>query len=126
MNGKILLMDDDDSVRRVIREYLEELGCEVIVAVEGGEAVELYEAAKEVGRPFDVACLDLQNDKGTGGLWTIRKLKKIDPEVKAIVWSGVSNHYVLADPVEYGFFGALAKPFPLDQLAVLLSQESGD
>jgi DNA-binding NarL/FixJ family response regulator len=55
-----------------------------------------------------------------GGKEAIRKLLKIDPEVKAIVSSGYSNDPVLAHFQEYGFMGMIPKPFESISLSKVL------
>ena len=51
-----------------------------------------------------------------GGTEAIRKLIEIDPDVKAIVSTGYSNDPVVAKFREYGFRGALTKPYTIDEL----------
>ncbi len=51
-----------------------------------------------------------------GGRETIKRLKEIDPDIRAIVVSGYSNDPVMANFKEYGFFDALHKPYRLEDL----------
>lgn len=60
--------------------------------------------------------LDLTTVNGLGGIETIRRLREIDPGVRAIVCSGYSNDPVMANFREYGFSGVLPKPFSLQDL----------
>ena len=57
--GRILVMDDEHSIREFISEVLISIGYTVTTAVNGIEAVELYKEAKESQRPYDVVILDL-------------------------------------------------------------------
>jgi len=57
--GRILLMDDDPTVRDVTAALLGQLGYEVSLASDGAEAVLLHAQARSVGRPFAAALLDL-------------------------------------------------------------------
>ena len=68
------------------------MGYEVALASDGDEAVSLFRKAKKAGEPFDAVILDLTIPGGMGGRETIKKLKKIDPKVKAVVASGYSNN----------------------------------
>jgi len=86
------------------------LGHEVEVTENGEKAVELYQAAKKLGRPFDGVILDLTVRGGMGGVQTIKALQEIDPLVKAVVSSGYADDPVMVDYERYGFRGALAKP----------------
>lgn len=55
----------------------------------------------------------------------IKRLLEIDRDVRAIVSSGYSNDPVLASFHEYGFCGAIAKPYEIDELRRTLSRAIG-
>ena len=118
--GKILVMDDEELVRKVIGEMLVFLGYEVEFAKEGIEAIELYKKAKAQGQPFDAIIMDLTIPKGMGGKETINKLLEIDPTVKAIVSSGYSTDPVMTEFTKYGFKGFIIKPFKIKELGEVL------
>ena len=113
---RILVMDDEEGLRHVLGLLLHQLGHEVELAAEGKNAVELYGEAQRQSQPFDLVILDLTIRNGMGGLDTIQALLKINPSVVAIVMSGYADDPVIADPVRYGFKGALVKPFESDSL----------
>ena len=119
--AKILVMDDEDVVRNVLREMLSGLGHEVDLAEDGAVAVEKYRKAMESGCPFDVVILDITVRGGMGGELTIRKLKDLDPEVKAVVSSGYSDSVVISEYASYGFKAFLSKPFNLRELTTTLN-----
>ena len=108
--GRILLMDDDQFVRKSIGALLTISGYEIEYSEDGDEAVDLYQKAMGTSKPFDAVILDLTVPGGTGGKEAMKKLLDIDPNVKAIVSSGYSNDPVMANFREYGFSGVLAKP----------------
>jgi len=116
VNNRILVMDDEDLIRMVTRNMLERLDYDVEVACDGEEAIELYLQAQLEGSPFGAVILDLTIKGGMGGRETIKRLKEIDPHVRAIVVSGYSNDPVMANFKEYGFFDALHKPYRLEDL----------
>ena len=72
-------------------------------------------------KPFDVVIMDLTVPGGMGGEAAIEGLRKLDPEVKAIVSSGYANNPVLSSYSDYGFSGSLVKPFSLSVLRDELS-----
>ena len=109
--GRILIKDDDEAIRMGMAETLQQFGYEVVACNEGDSALKAFHEADDRGKPFDLVILDLTIKGGMGGLETIRKLQKIDPDIKGIVCSGYSNDPVLAKPQEYGFNGVLSKPF---------------
>ena len=114
--GRILVMDDDECIRETTRNILLVLGYEVELTRDGAEAIDAYREAREDGRPFDAVIIDLTVPGGMGGKETIGKLIEIDPAVKAIVASGYSNDPVLAEFGNYGFKGAVGKPYRLRDL----------
>jgi len=118
--GKILFMDDQESLRDMVGEMLVYLGYEVVFAREGDEAVELYRKAKESGRDFDAVILDLTIPGGTGGKEAVQKLREIDPGVKAIVSSGYSYDPVMSEYKKYGFNGVVVKPYEIGELSKVL------
>ncbi len=113
---RVLVMDDEELVRNVAEELMRELGHEVLCTADGAAAVEAYRRAREDGRPYDIVILDLTVRGGIGGMETLRRLREIDPAVRAVVSSGYSDDEVVADFRKYGFSGFLKKPYDLTEL----------
>ncbi len=113
---RILLMDDDQMVTDVASRMLSHLGYDPVTAKDGEETIELYETARETGKPFQIVILDLTIRGGLGGQETIIKLLEIDPQVKALVSSGYSSDPILANYQEYGFIGIVKKPYKIKEL----------
>jgi PAS domain S-box-containing protein len=113
---KILVMDDEEMLRNVIRSVLESLGYEVETACNGEEAIELYTTAKGAGLPFGAVILDLTIKGGLGGRETIKRLRELDPDIRAIVASGYSTDPVMVDFRKHGFLDALHKPYSIQDL----------
>jgi two-component system cell cycle sensor histidine kinase/response regulator CckA len=118
--GRILVMDDQPSLRKIVGRMLEKLGYESGFAEDGAEAIRVVEEALETKRPFDAVILDLTIPGGMGGKEVIKKLLEIDPELKAIVSSGYSDDSVLSNFQEYGFKGMIPKPFESRSLGKVL------
>ncbi len=116
-SGNVLIMDDDKDVREVAGMMLTELGYTVVFALDGQEAVRLYQEAMTGRNPFDYVILDLTIPGGMGGEETIKELRKIDPEVKAIVSSGYSSSPVMANFREHGFSAVAVKPYNIVELS---------
>jgi PAS domain S-box-containing protein len=119
-SGRVLIMDDDETIRMVASIALSNLGYGVERARDGNKAIELYRQAMESGRPFDAVIIDLTIPGGLGGKETISRLTQIDPEVKAIVSSGYSNDPIMAEYWKYGFKGFVPKPYKVQQLSKAL------
>jgi PAS domain S-box-containing protein len=117
---KILLMDDEETIRNVSGEMLTYFGYQVSLARDGQEAIKLYREAKEKGEAFDVVIMDLTIPGGLGGMETMAVLRQIDPEIKAIITSGYANDQVMADYQKYGFSGVVTKPYKVNELNEVL------
>ncbi|WP_163338921.1 ATP-binding protein [Desulfopila sp. IMCC35008] len=120
--GKVLLMDDEKIVRDVGINLLETLGYQVELAVNGEETITLYSEAIKDESKFDAVILDLTIRGGMGGFETLKKLKEIDPGVKAIVSSGYSDSNQNKDYLEHGFSAAVPKPYNLSELSSTLHE----
>jgi PAS domain S-box-containing protein len=120
--GKLLLMDDEESIRVVAGRMLTGLGYSVDLVAEGASAVAMFQAALSSGNPYDLVILDLTIPGGMGGLETLSRLKRISPDVRAIVSTGYSNDPVIANYRESGFLGYVGKPYRTEQLAQVVHQ----
>lgn len=118
--GKILLMDDEQSVRKTVQRMLNYLGYEVEISSNGDDTIDLYQKAKKSRHPFDIIIMDLTIKGGMGGKETISKLLKIDSGVKAIVSSGYFNNPIMANYKKHGFCGVIPKPYEMEELNSLL------
>jgi PAS domain S-box-containing protein len=120
--SRILYMEDEDAVRKVVAEMLEYFGYRVTTARDGREAVRLYRRAKEAGTPFAAVIMDLTVPGGSGGEAAINELRAFDPAIKALVCSGYYDDPILANYREYGFAGVITKPYKFDELNRELSR----
>ena len=114
---KILLVDDEDRLREVLRVMLESLGHEVQEARDGREALAVYAA-----HPAEVVLTDLYMPEKEG-METIRELRRRSPSLRIIAMSGgsprafMSTEDYLAMAQRMGANSVLAKPFTAAQLA---------
>jgi len=120
--GRVLVMDDEESIRLLLGEMLRHLGYDVQCVAEGKEALVRYQEAYHARQPFHAVILDLTITGGLGGKDTFQQLRQFDPQVKAIVSSGYSNDPVLSRYSTFGFLGVVAKPFRLAELSQVLHQ----
>ncbi|MCK5063770.1 MAG: response regulator, partial [Candidatus Fermentibacteraceae bacterium] len=114
--ARILVMDDEEIIRRISTDMLKECGFTVDTAVDGKEAIEKYISAEKEGDAFDIVIMDLTIPGSMGGKEAVRKLLAIDSEAKVIVSSGYFMDPVMANYSEYGFKGRLAKPYKMKNL----------
>jgi len=125
-SGKILVMDDEEVIRIAAGHVLKRIGYEVEFAKDGSEAIDKYQTAFLGNKPFDAIIMDLTIPGGMGGKEAINKLKSIHPDVVAIVSSGYSNDPIMARYKEYGFSGAISKPYLIEELNTVLIQSIGE
>ncbi|QEM68214.1 response regulator [Geobacter sp. FeAm09] len=118
--GSILVMDDEEMIRELAVGMLEEIGYRVTTCNEGSEALRSYKAAQESGTPFSVVIMDLTIPGGMGGKEAAEEILALDPAACLIVSSGYSNDPIMSDYRTYGFTGAIAKPYRIDELAEML------
>ena len=114
--GRILVMDDEPTIREMISYLLQTFGYTVHTASDGQDVIEKYRDALETGNPFDLVLLDLTVPGGMGGEKAIAELRKIDPGVAACVTSGYADSAMLSDPSTYGFLAMIAKPYRANDL----------
>lgn len=114
--GRVLIMDDEEGVRGVAASMLEFLGYEVELAKDGGEAIDIYARCLDSDAPVDVVIMDLTIPGGMGGAKAVREILALHPAAKVIVSSGYSEDPIMAEYRRYGFCGAIAKPYQLQEL----------
>ena len=108
----ILVVDDDESIRKYLRRILETHGYEVLDACDGNAAIERY-----VEREPDLVVLDILMP-GKDGIETLFELKKNDKHIKIIIMSGggrlrPDNYLEIAEMV--GVCAAMKKPFAKEE-----------
>lgn len=117
--ARVLIIDDEEQVRKLIREVLEEAGHEVVEARNGREGMKLYEA-----NPADVVITDLVMPEQEG-LETITGLRRRFPAVKIIAISGAQQKLdldLLYVAEKLGAIRTMEKPFEMQKLVALVEE----
>ncbi len=122
--GSILVMDDDEMIRDIASSILTHLGYRVTVCASGEEAIELYRNSIESGTPFSLAIMDLTIPGGLGGKDAAKQILAFFPEARLVVSSGYSNDPIMSNYSEYGFSGAIAKPYNIGEFEKVLGSLS--
>ena len=119
---RVLVMDDEAPICELAVELLGSEGYYVGTASDGREAIRCYVQAQQKGRPYDVVILDLTVRDGMGGRETVKELKKLDPDVRAIVSSGYSQDPTISRFREFGFCGVVSKPYSVTEMTQEIAQ----
>jgi NtrC-family two-component system response regulator AlgB len=113
---KLLVVDDEPSLRRTVRITLESLGHTVAEAPSGRAALTL--ASRE---RFDLAFLDLRLGRETG-LDVLQALREAAPDLGVVLMTAYASIETAVEALRRGAFDYLPKPFTPDQLRVVLDR----
>ena len=116
----ILILEDDVLIRQLLVANLKKEGYSVSETEEGSETVSAYVSRFKSGKPYDLIIMDLSIPNGMGGVEAIEEIRRVDPNVVAIVSSGYSDDPVMSDPESYGFNAVLPKPYKPQELNSLV------
>ena len=105
MSPRILLVDDETNIRKMVGALLESEGFETAEAANGGAAL----AAVERAAP-DAVLLDLMMPGGPDGLATLEQLKRLAPDVPVVMMSGKASLTDAVRATKLGAFQFLEKP----------------
>jgi signal transduction histidine kinase/CheY-like chemotaxis protein len=121
-SARVLLMDDEESIRTIAETILQRIGLEPVSVTDGGAAVREFSLAQHNGQPFELVILDLTIPGGMGGREAMELIRKLDADVPAIVSSGYSSDPVLANFEAYGFQAIVPKPYEISQLTEVIQK----
>ncbi|MCR9143386.1 MAG: response regulator [bacterium] len=108
---KLLIVDDSSIIRKAISKYLKEYGVELVG--EAGDGVQALEQMR-VHKP-DLVTLDITMPE-MDGLTCLDEMLKIDPAIKVIVISALSDQATALKALKAGAKGFLGKPFTEDKI----------
>jgi PAS domain S-box-containing protein len=117
--GRVLLLDDEESIRFSVGKMLETMGYDVVACSNGEEC--LIQAEQHRGE-LTFFLFDLTLPGGMGGTETLRKVREMGIDVPAVVLSGYSDSAEVSFPEKFGFAGSLTKPFSAAELSTLLNE----
>ena len=115
-NAVILLVDDDDSLRRVLEFQLREAGYDVVTAADGSAALDLF-----TGREVDCVVTDLRMP-GLSGLELLRRTSAINSEVPVVVITAYGDIETAVEAMRTGAFDFITKPFNRDQILMTVEK----
>jgi two-component system, NtrC family, response regulator PilR len=109
---RMLVVDDEKSVRDLLAEYLNEYGYDVTCAANGQDALQIYKQGQ-----FDVVMSDL-NMAPMDGLELLNKVKEINPDVLFIMITGYPSITSSIEAIKKGARDYITKPFNIDEIRV--------
>ena len=112
----ILVVEDDESLRRVTQVQLEQAGYEVATAANGDEALAMLARA-----PQDLVITDLRMP-GLGGMQLLRRIKAEHPEVIVIVVTAFGTIESAVEAMKLGAYDYLTKPVHADALRLIVGR----
>jgi two-component system OmpR family response regulator len=112
--ARVLVVDDEPTVREVLAVHLATLGHAADTAEDGARALDLARRT----RP-DVVLIDIMMP-GMNGIETLRRLRALLPKAGFVMISGADDQNLAIRALELGAFDYLRKPFDLDYLERIL------
>jgi len=117
---RVLVIDDDADVRRVMNRALSMLGHDCVIVGHSSSAFEAVDAALRDRVPFDAIFVDLTMPGDLSGTEVIARLVERKTGAKLIVMSGYSTELVMANYREHGLSARLQKPFTVTDIEDVL------
>jgi two-component system, NtrC family, nitrogen regulation response regulator NtrX len=111
---KILIIDDEKSIRNTLNEILSYEGYEVAEAQDGNEGIKL--AGKD---KFDIILSDIKMPK-MDGIEVLEKLQEITPDTPVVMISGHGNIDTAVEAIRKGAFDYISKPLDLNRMLVTI------
>ena len=118
-SGRILLVDDNETVRDVATRMLKQLGYDVECAVDGADAVERVSTDPDA---FDLVILDGNMPRMQGRDAAV-VLREVAPNLRLVLATGYLEPGDFDRLAAYGFSAAIAKPYSLSELSRLVAQQ---
>src|ERR1035441_6457167 len=115
--GKLLIVDDELSVRDSLAKWFTEEGYEVATAENANEAL-----TRVAEQTFDVALVDIKM-RGTDGIELQRRLHEIYPDMLVIIMTGYASVETAVTALKQGAYDYVNKPLDPDEIAHLVDAE---
>lgn len=116
MEKKILIIDDEKNLLKVLSDFLTRNGFQVQTAQEGGKGIDLYQKEH-----FDVVVLDLKLPD-IDGVELLKELQKINSLLKVVVLTGYSEVKTYLATMESGACEYMSKPVDLELFKDVIDQ----
>jgi two-component system, cell cycle sensor histidine kinase and response regulator CckA len=118
----MLVVDDEDGVRRALSQIGEAYGIEVNTAATSEEGLQAYRDRLNARRRYDTVLLDLNLRGSLNGVDVFNAIRRIDPQASVIATSGQYSEEDLDRFAQLGFAGFLPKPFTLEDFDSIVGE----
>ena len=118
---RILIMDDSSDIRTLVQLYADQLDFDATTVAGGQEAIQEHQKAQDAGNPYCAVMMAFSVRQGLDGKAALTRIKKTDPDIKAIVISGYDDP-VMKNYADYGFQAGLKKPFRFEDVKKVLEE----
>lgn len=115
---KVLVVDDEDSIRTLVQTMLKQEGRHVALAAKGKDAIAVFKKERPHLTILDIDMPDID------GLTVLREIRTIDPQAKVMIFTGGDSPTVEREARALGVTDFLQKGFALPPIAELESRGS--
>jgi DNA-binding NtrC family response regulator len=115
-NARILVVDDEHSVRWAFEKALQKAGYEVMLAENGIKGLSLFESFKP-----DITLVDIRMPE-MDGLQVLKRIRELDPEAQVIIMTAYTDMETTITAMKLGAYDFLSKPFNIDECLLLVSR----
>jgi signal transduction histidine kinase/CheY-like chemotaxis protein len=120
-DGTVLVVDDQDGVRHVAVSILQALGYDVVSALSGEEALQMYAMRMHMGKPISAVLMDMTLPGGMSGDETVQEIRRLDPSVRPVATSGYFEDGASEQLMGRGYVGVLPKPYTAEKLSKVMA-----
>ncbi|HUP56012.1 MAG TPA: response regulator, partial [Bdellovibrionota bacterium] len=118
---QILVVEDDEVTRKLLREVLEKEGYSVQLAASGEEAVRTFRK----GRSFPIVISDIRMLE-LDGMAVLREAKRANRDTAVILMTGFGSMEGAIEAVQEGAFDYVSKPFKISDLKAVVARAAGE
>ncbi len=114
--GRILIVDDEEAIRKVLSEYLSNMNLDIETAVDGRDALK-----KHMEKPFDIIISDLVMPN-IDGLSLLKKVREMDENVIFIMITGYPTIQTAVETIKEGADDYITKPFRMEDVQLRINR----
>lgn len=114
--SRILVVDDEESIREFFEIMLKREGYEVLTASNGIKALEILK-----NQPVDLILSDIQMPE-MSGLELLTKVKELDPEMVMLMLTAFGSTETAVEAMKLGAYDYILKPFKIDEVKIVIQQ----